>query len=45
MCPASLVETEDWGIKGPEGKPIEKVREIRDQIRAKVIKLLEVMDD
>jgi arsenate reductase len=40
-CPASFVPTEDWQLEDPEGKAIEKVREIRDQIEAKVRKLLE----
>ncbi len=38
-CPA--VATEDWGLADPAGQPIEKVRDIREQIRAKVVKLLE----
>ena len=38
-CPASLVPTEDWELDDPEGRPIEKVREIRDEIRAKVDEL------
>jgi arsenate reductase (thioredoxin) len=29
----------DWGIKDPKGKPIEKVREIRDDIDANVRQL------
>jgi arsenate reductase len=41
VCPASFVETEDWQLEDPKGKPIEEVRWIRDQIRAKVMKLLE----
>lgn len=36
LCPASLVPTEDWKIEDPAGKSIEKFREIRDLIRAKV---------
>ena len=41
VCPASFVETEDWQLEDPKGKPIEEIRRIRDQIRAKVMKLLE----
>jgi arsenate reductase len=41
VCPASFVETEDWQLEDPKGKPIEDVRRIRDEIRAKVLKLLE----
>ncbi len=42
-CPASFGPTEDWQLEDPEGKPIEKVREIRDKIRAKIMKLIEEM--
>ncbi|MBI2846714.1 MAG: arsenate reductase ArsC [Chloroflexi bacterium] len=41
ICPATFVETEDWGLEDPKGKPLEKVREIRDEVRARVLKLLE----
>jgi protein-tyrosine-phosphatase len=41
VCPASFVETEDWQLEDPKGKSIEDVRRIRDEIRAKVLKLLE----
>ena len=41
VCPATFVETEDWALDDPEGQPLEKVREIRDQIRTRVLKLLE----
>lgn len=43
MCPASWVETEDWGLEDPKYKPLEKVREIREEIRARVVKLLKEM--
>ena len=36
VCPASFVPTEDWELDDPEGKPIEAVRQIRDEIKAKV---------
>jgi protein-tyrosine-phosphatase len=39
-CPAAMVPMEDWGIEDPEGKPIEKVREIRDIIRENVETLI-----
>jgi arsenate reductase len=35
-CPASFVPTEDWQIADPEVNPLEQVREIRDEIRARV---------
>jgi len=41
VCPASIVQTEDWGLEDPKGQPIDKVRQIRDQIKARVEKLME----
>jgi len=41
VCPATFVPTEDWQLEDPEGKPIEKVRQIRDEIEAKVKKIIE----
>ena len=32
---------DDWPLEDPKGKPIEKVREIRDQIRDRVRQLIE----
>jgi protein-tyrosine-phosphatase len=41
FCPAPLLnKVVDWGIEDPKGKPIEKVREIRDEIDKKVRTLL-----
>jgi arsenate reductase len=40
VCPASFVETEDWQLEDPKGKPIEDVRRIRDEIKARVQALL-----
>ena len=31
----------DWGLEDSKGKPIEKVREIRDEIERKVITLID----
>ena len=39
-CPARMHLSEDWGLDDPAGKPIEKVREIRDQIHRRVEGLL-----
>ncbi len=39
-CPAAIAPMEDWGIEDPEGKSIEKVKEIRDIIRIKVATLV-----
>jgi arsenate reductase len=42
FCPAPLLNNViDWGIEDPEGKPIEKVREIRDEIERKVKALID----
>jgi protein-tyrosine-phosphatase len=42
FCPAPLLnKVVDWGIEDPKGKPIEKVRQIRDEIERKVKKLIE----
>lgn len=40
-CPARFLVTEDWGLDDPAGQPIEAVRAIRDQIRARVDRLLD----
>jgi arsenate reductase len=32
---------EDWQIEDPEGKPINKVREIRDEVKARIKRLIE----
>ncbi len=40
-CPAVFIGNfQDWGIEDPKGKPIEKVREIRDKIESKVKELV-----
>jgi len=41
VCPSVLVPAEDWGLDDPAGQPIEKVREIRDSIEARVKHLIE----
>jgi arsenate reductase len=38
-CPASSVPTEDWQLDDPEGKPIEQVRQIRDEVKTQVERL------
>lgn len=40
VCPAVFTESEDWGLEDPKGQPIEKVREIRDEIKKSVEKLV-----
>ena len=39
-CPASFVPSEDWELDDPAGQPIEKVRQIRDEIKSRVQQLL-----
>ena len=43
VCPATFVPTEDWRLEDPEGKSIERVRAIRDDIETRVRKLIEEM--
>jgi arsenate reductase len=40
ICPATFVETEDWQIEDPKGKPLAEIRRIRDEIGAKVAQML-----
>ena len=40
VCPASFIETEDWDLEDPKGKSLEQVRKIRDEVKERVIKLL-----
>jgi protein-tyrosine-phosphatase len=45
FCPAPLLgKVIDWKIEDPKGKPIEKVREIRDEIEKRVKELVEEVD-
>ncbi len=44
-CPALfLKDVLDWQIPDPKGKPIEQVREIRDQIKSKVMDLIKSLE-
>jgi len=43
VCPATKVETEDWELEDPMGKTLEEVRKIRNEVRARVVALLEKM--
>ena len=42
-CPASLVPTENWELDDPEGKSLEEVRKIRDEIKSRVEALVKVL--
>ena len=45
-CPALFMkDVLDWQIPDPKGKPIEVVREIRDQIKAKVMFLIKSLEE
>ena len=45
-CPALfLPKVIDWGIEDPKDKPIEKVREIRDEIEKRVLEIIESTRD
>jgi arsenate reductase (thioredoxin) len=40
-CPAiRITDMEDWGLEDPKGKPAERVREIREEIRSRVEAML-----
>jgi arsenate reductase len=39
-CPAKFFLTEDWELDDPAGQSIERVRQIRDQVRSRVRNLL-----
>jgi arsenate reductase len=43
VCPASFAETEDWELEDPKRQSIEKIREIREQIKIRVEKLIKEM--
>jgi arsenate reductase (thioredoxin) len=41
QCPAVPgLKREDWSLDDPKGKPVERVREIRDDVRERVVQLL-----
>ena len=42
-CPARWIESEDWGLSDPKGKPIEEIRQIRNEVKQRVTKLLTTM--
>jgi len=42
LCPAPLIKNFiNWNLEDPKGKPIEKVREIRDEVERRVVELLQ----
>ncbi len=44
VCPASFVPAEDWQLEDPEGKPLEVVRKIRNEIEKRVKNLISELD-
>jgi arsenate reductase len=41
QCPVVPgLRRDDWPLEDPKGKPLERVREIRDEVRARVVALL-----
>jgi protein-tyrosine-phosphatase len=44
VCPIVPKEVIDWDLDDPHGQPIEKVREIRDEIRRRVVDLAATLD-
>lgn len=44
-CPAVFMKNSiDWNIEDPKGKSIEKVREIRDDVKRKVMRLCKTLE-
>jgi arsenate reductase (thioredoxin) len=40
FCPTLFIpKIIEWGIEDPKGKPIEKVREIRDEIERRIMEI------
>lgn len=44
LCPVRFLVAEDWGLDDPAGQTIERVREIRDQVRSLVSELLDRLE-
>jgi arsenate reductase len=38
--PVPGAKRDDWPLEDPKGKPVARVREIRDEVRARVVKLV-----
>lgn len=41
ICPVTFTPTEDWGLPDPKGQDIATVRGIRDEIRRRVMELVD----
>ena len=44
VCPIVPKKVVDWGLDDPHGQPVERVREIRDEIRRRVANLVATLD-
>jgi arsenate reductase len=44
-CPYVIGGVEDWDVDDPAGQPLEKVRQIRDEIERRVLALIEHADE
>lgn len=44
-CPALRVPLEDWGLPDPKGQQPARVREIRDEVRLRVERLVQHLDE
>ena len=44
VCPVVPKEITDWALDDPHGQTIERVREIRDEIRRRVARLVSTLD-
>jgi arsenate reductase len=45
-CPAVPgLQRDDWPLPDPKGQPIERVRAIRDEIRSRVGKLVQTLEE
>jgi arsenate reductase len=42
-CPANMIVTEDWALEDPKDKPLEKVIEIRDEVKRRVEELIDAI--
>ena len=40
VCPASFIETADWALEDPEGKTLDQVRKIRDEMKQRIRQLI-----
>ena len=43
-CPVTLGAAEDWGLEDPLGYPVEKLRPLRDKIKARVLSLIQELE-